>query len=91
MERFDLGGHTRKVTTKSDDAQRLFNLGLNWCFGFNQEEGVACFQRVLEFDLFLDYLGQGPIRRSLGGNGTYCYLVKTAPNTKISDGTILFR
>jgi tetratricopeptide (TPR) repeat protein len=50
MERFDLGDHTRIITTKSDDAQRLFNLGLNWCFGFNQEEGVACFQRVLEFD-----------------------------------------
>ncbi|MEK6205203.1 MAG: hypothetical protein N2B02_06180, partial [Amylibacter sp.] len=34
----------------SADAQRIFNLGLNWCFGFNQEEGVACFQRVLEHD-----------------------------------------
>ncbi|MBT5621841.1 MAG: hypothetical protein HOJ66_00255, partial [Acidiferrobacteraceae bacterium] len=22
----------------------------NWCFGFNQEEGLACFQRALEFD-----------------------------------------
>jgi tetratricopeptide (TPR) repeat protein len=50
MERFDLGRHTRKITTTSADAQRLFNLGLNWCFGFNQEEGVACFQRVLEHD-----------------------------------------
>ena len=50
MERFNLGAHSRVITTSSKDAQRLFNLGLNWCFGFNQEEGAACFDRVLEFD-----------------------------------------
>jgi hypothetical protein len=50
MERFNLGAHTRNITTQSKDAQRLFNLGLNWCFGFNQEEGAACFEKVLEHD-----------------------------------------
>jgi tetratricopeptide (TPR) repeat protein len=50
MERFDLGAHTRTITTTSADAQRLFNLGLNWCFGFNQEEGATCFEAVLQFD-----------------------------------------
>ena len=25
-------------------------MGLNWCYGFNQEEGVKCFQKALEFD-----------------------------------------
>ncbi len=50
MERFDLGQHRFAITTQSPDAQRLFNLGLNWCYGFNQEEGVKCFQRALEFD-----------------------------------------
>jgi len=50
MERFDLGPHKRPITTDSTDAQRLFDLGLNWCFGFNHEEGVKCFQRVLEYD-----------------------------------------
>ncbi|TWT13087.1 hypothetical protein FQU96_09665 [Reyranella sp. CPCC 100927] len=50
MDRFDLGVHTRKIRTSSDAAQRWFNLGLNWCFGFNQEEGVKCFHKALEFD-----------------------------------------
>lgn len=50
MDRFDLGDHTRAVSTTSTQAQRWFDLGLNWCFGFNHEEGVACFQRALEFD-----------------------------------------
>ncbi|MGB7242859.1 MAG: hypothetical protein WBC93_12330 [Sulfitobacter sp.] len=50
MDRFDLGEHKREVSTKSAKAQRWFNLGLNWCFGFNHEEGVKCFQRALGHD-----------------------------------------
>ncbi len=50
MDRFNLGKHARQITTASADAQRWLNMGLNWCYGFNHEEGVACFQRALEFD-----------------------------------------
>ena len=50
MDRFDLGAHTRRISTASPDAQKWFNLGLNWCFGFNQEEGVKCFRTALESD-----------------------------------------
>jgi tetratricopeptide (TPR) repeat protein len=50
MDRFNLGIHTRKIRTSSAEAQRWFDLGLNWCFGFNQEEGVKCFRKALEFD-----------------------------------------
>lgn len=50
MDRFDLGVHKRKIRTSSSEAQRWFDLGLNWCFGFNQEEGVKCFRKALEFD-----------------------------------------
>jgi tetratricopeptide (TPR) repeat protein len=50
MDRFNLGVHTRRVRTSSAEAQRWFDLGLNWCFGFNQEEGVKCFRKALEFD-----------------------------------------
>jgi len=32
------------------DAQRWFNQGLNWCYCFNQEEGVACFRKALQYD-----------------------------------------
>ena len=47
MDHFDLGAHCRPVSTPSAEAQRWFDLGLNWCFGFNQEEGVKCFHRAL--------------------------------------------
>jgi hypothetical protein len=50
MDRFNLGSHSRTVSTSSPETQRWFDLGLNWCFAFNKEEGVKCFQRALEFD-----------------------------------------
>ena len=40
MDRFDLGAHTRRISSTSPAAQKWFNLGLNWSYGFNQEEGV---------------------------------------------------
>jgi tetratricopeptide (TPR) repeat protein len=50
MDRFNLGTHTRAISTTSSETQRWFDLGLNWCFGFNKGEGVKCFRRALEFD-----------------------------------------
>lgn len=50
MIEFDLGTHGRDISTTSPEAQRLFNLGLNWCYGFNHEEGVVCFQKALDHD-----------------------------------------
>jgi tetratricopeptide (TPR) repeat protein len=50
MDRFNLGSHTRTISTGSPEAQRWFNLGLNWCFAFNKSEGVKCFREALEFD-----------------------------------------
>ncbi|KAK5991729.1 hypothetical protein PT974_07763 [Cladobotryum mycophilum] len=50
MEDFNLGTHTRPIATTSVDAQRWFDMGLNWCFGFNQEAGLACFLKALTFD-----------------------------------------
>jgi tetratricopeptide (TPR) repeat protein len=50
MDRFNLGSHTRTVSSGSPEAQRWFNLGLNWCFAFNKSEGVKCFRKALEFD-----------------------------------------
>ncbi len=47
---FNLGGHTWPITTPSEAAQYWFNYGINWCFGFNQEEGLACFRKALEHD-----------------------------------------
>ena len=47
---YDLGSYTRKVTTKSADAQRWFDRGLNWCFGYHHQEAGVCFAKALEFD-----------------------------------------
>jgi len=47
---FDLGSHSRPITTSSEEAQLWFNRGLNWLYGFNHAESVACFQRAAESD-----------------------------------------
>jgi tetratricopeptide (TPR) repeat protein len=47
---FNLGPHTRKISTTSDTAQQWFNRGLNWMFAYNYEEAQACFQSALEHD-----------------------------------------
>jgi tetratricopeptide (TPR) repeat protein len=50
MDRFNLGSYSRIISTGSPEAQRWFDLGLNWCFAFNKSEGVKCFRKALEFD-----------------------------------------
>ena len=42
--RRSLGRYSRTVTTTSADAQRWFDRGLNWCFGYHHEEAIACFR-----------------------------------------------
>lgn len=50
LGRFDLGTHTRTISTSSTMAQSWFDVGLNWCYGFNKEEGTKCFAKALEYD-----------------------------------------
>jgi tetratricopeptide (TPR) repeat protein len=47
---YDVGSYSRKVTTASVDAQRWVDRGLNWCFGYHHEEGIACFEKALAID-----------------------------------------
>ncbi len=47
---YDLGPYSRTVTTASADAQRWFDRGLNWCFGFHHEEAGSCFEKALQAD-----------------------------------------
>ncbi|MEU1345077.1 hypothetical protein [Streptomyces sp. NPDC005827] len=44
MDYYDLGRHTRPVTTSSAEAQTWFDRGLNWTYAFNHEEAVRCFE-----------------------------------------------
>ncbi len=50
MNRFNLGSHSRTISTTSAEAQRWFDLGLNWCFSFNKNEGIKCFRKAIEAD-----------------------------------------
>jgi tetratricopeptide (TPR) repeat protein len=47
---FDLGNHTYSITTTSTAAQTWFDRGLIWCYGFNHEESIRCFHKLLEHD-----------------------------------------
>ena len=47
---FDLGSHTRIVTTSSAEAQVWFDRGLNWSYAFSREEAHRCFEKVVELD-----------------------------------------
>ena len=50
MSYYDLGSHTRSITTSSDDAQTWFDRGLNWVYGYNHGEAIVCFKKALEAD-----------------------------------------
>lgn len=47
---YDLGSYSRPVSTQSEEAQRWFDRGLIWCYGYNHEESVRCFQKAAESD-----------------------------------------
>lgn len=47
---YDLGRYTKPVTTASDAAQRWFDRGLTWTYGFNHEEAIRCFGRAIQED-----------------------------------------
>ena len=47
---YDLGTFTWPVTTRDPQAQLWFDRGMAWCYGFNHDEAIACFERALEHD-----------------------------------------
>jgi len=47
---FDLGSHTRTISTDSAEAQVWFDRGLNWSYAFSREEAHRCFEKVVEHD-----------------------------------------
>ncbi|WP_372572782.1 tetratricopeptide repeat protein [Ruegeria jejuensis] len=47
---YDLGTHSCRITTRSEEAQLWFDRGLVWTYGYNHDEAVACFERALEHD-----------------------------------------
>jgi tetratricopeptide (TPR) repeat protein len=47
---FDLGSFHRVTSTSSTDAQRWFDRGLAWSYGFNHEEAIRCFEHAIAAD-----------------------------------------
>ncbi|EQL01462.1 Tetratricopeptide TPR_2 repeat protein [Ophiocordyceps sinensis CO18] len=47
---YDLGSFHRPVSTSSAAAQRWFDRGMVWCYGFNHEEAAKCFERATAHD-----------------------------------------
>ncbi|MDQ3549444.1 MAG: tetratricopeptide repeat protein, partial [Chloroflexota bacterium] len=47
---YDLGTHTSPIATSSPDAQRWFDRGLVWNYGFNHEEAIRCYEAALAAD-----------------------------------------
>src|SRR6267378_1185491 len=45
-----LGSYTRKVSTDSPEAQKYFNQGLNFLFGFNHGAAIRAFQAAEKAD-----------------------------------------
>ena len=47
---FNLGGYSRPVSTRSEQAQMWFDRGLTWAYAFNHEAAVACFEKSAAAD-----------------------------------------
>ncbi|WP_278921727.1 tetratricopeptide repeat protein [Pseudophaeobacter profundi] len=47
---YDLGSYSCPITTTSPQAQLWFDRGLNWIYGFNHQEAIACFKQALSYD-----------------------------------------
>jgi hypothetical protein len=47
---YDLGPYRRIISTQSEQAQIWFDRGLMWCFGYNHDEAVACFEKAVNAD-----------------------------------------
>ena len=50
MEYYDLGSHSWPISTDIPEAQLWFDRGLNWTYGFNHGEAIACFRRAAMLD-----------------------------------------
>jgi tetratricopeptide (TPR) repeat protein len=47
---YDLGSYSRKIGTRSKSCQTWFDRGLAWCYGYNHDEAVRCFQAAAKAD-----------------------------------------
>ena len=49
-EYYDLGKFTKTISGGNAEAQKWFDRGLVWSYGFNHEESALCFEKAVEAD-----------------------------------------
>lgn len=49
-EYYDLGRFTKAISSGNVEAQKWFDRGLVWSYGFNHEESAWCFEKAVEAD-----------------------------------------
>ena len=47
---YNLGPHSRPITTSNRSAQTWFDRGLNWCYAFNHGAAYKCFEQAVLHD-----------------------------------------
>ncbi len=47
---YNLGTYSWPVSTSAPEAQHWFDRGMAWCYGYNHDEAIACFERALARD-----------------------------------------
>jgi hypothetical protein len=83
MDYYDLGSYTRKVTTAVPEAQLWFDRGLNWLFGFNHAEAIACFRKALA--QLRRSASPKPDSEGVGGANRLCFRGSGGPLVQNSD------
>ena len=47
---YDLGDYSRAGVSDNPEAQKWFDRGLNWTYGYNHEEAIVCFRHAVAAD-----------------------------------------
>ena len=50
MDYYDLGSYGWPISTNNPGAQTWFDRGMLWCYAFNHEEAIRCFEQALVLD-----------------------------------------
>lgn len=82
---YNLGDYRRAPSSKSPEAQAWFDRGLVWCYSFNHEAAIGCFERAIENDskFVLAYWG---IAYAIGPNYNKAWKFFLRDDLKTSSG-----
>src|ERR1700741_2635878 len=81
-----LGSYTRKISTKSAEAQKYFDQGINFYFGFNHSAALRAFQAAEALDpgCAMNYWGRRWPATEILISRVFCREWLTSPGNKYS-------